>query len=111
MIFYIKEGDRLPVITGTVRNANGAVQDLTNAVSTTFKMRKKGTRVLLVLAGASSIIAPNTDGRVSYAWGVGDTNSAGSYEAEFETLFSDGTNLTTPTTGFIDVIVNPDLDP
>jgi len=111
MIFYIKEGDRLPAMTGTVRDVNGATQDLTNATSTTLKMRKKGTTALLSLAGVASILTPSTDGRVSFAWGSGDTATAGEYEAEFETFFSDGTNLSTPTIGFIGVIITPDISP
>jgi len=111
MIFYIKQGDTLPVMTGTVRDANGAAQDLTNATSTTFKLRKKGTTALVTLTGSASIISPNADGRISYAWGSGDTATSGDYEAEFETLFSDGTKLTTPTRGFIDVVIKSDLDP
>ena len=111
MIFYIKKGDRLPVMTGTVRDSNGAAQDLTNATSITFKMSKKGTTALKTLTGVASIISPNSEGRVSFAWGSGDTSEAGEYEAEFETFFSDGTNLSTPTIGYIDVTVTEDISP
>lgn len=109
--FYIKEGDTLPVLTGTIRDANGAAQDLTNATAVVFKMRKKNATALLVQTGVASILSPASDGRVSYAWGADAARVAGDYEAEFEAVFANGTKLTAPTRGYIDVHVVADLDP
>lgn len=79
-------------------DAKGNVVDLSNAISIRFLMRQKGSSVLKVDLPAAVVNPPGADGKVSYAWQAGDTDTAGDYDAEFEVRFPGNKILTFPTT-------------
>ena len=55
-------------------------------------------------------ITDAANGRVTYAWQAGDTDTPGAYDVEFEILWSDSTIETVPNNGYESVIVTDDLD-
>jgi hypothetical protein len=104
MAFEIKRNDTLPVFSVEVTGAG----DLTGA-TVRFHMRVRKSTLVLDEAGTHESYDADTDTNVlQYAWAEGDTATAGSFQAEFETTL-DGDVLTTPTNGFHDIVIFEDL--
>ena len=109
-MIHVKQNDRRPPIT-TVLSRGATIVDLTLATSVTFKMSLMYSDVGNLKVNALGIIDVDpTTGGVSYAWGVGDTDSPGTYKAEWQVLWADGTTETFPTLNTDFVRVSPDLD-
>lgn len=106
MMFLIKQNDRLPEFAAFLKtkagNADAQPVDLTGA-TVAFKMRLPGSPTLKVDAPATIVDA--IQGEVSYAWAVGDTDTTGLYQAEFEVTFAGGATFSFPTQGFLQVQV------
>lgn len=104
--FYIKQNDTVPSIRATLKNGSGNAVDL---ASTTirFHMRALGGTSAKVDA-AASIINANT-GIVQYDWDAADTDTVGSYQAEFEVTYSDSTVETFPNNGYILIKITDDI--
>jgi hypothetical protein len=100
--FYIKQGDVLPVITTQCLDENGAAVNLTGA-SVRFLMRPQRQAAIKVNALAS--ITTAAEGRAKYEWQSGDTDRAGTYEAEWEVTFADGKKSTFPNDGYNTIAV------
>lgn len=80
--FTIKRGDRLPTLRYTLNGADGLPMNLTGA-TVVFNMRLRSDSSLKVNRGAVTIVTP-LSGLVDYAWSATDTNTVGTYDAEFE---------------------------
>ena len=106
--FSIKSNDRLPVIKATLNTA-GAPVNLTGATKVDFIMRSKGPTGSLKVNSPAVVVDP-TGGIVRYDWAVGDTDTPGNYEAEWEVTWGDGKPQTFPTTSYHDIEVRADLD-
>lgn len=105
--FYIKRGDRLPALKGTIKNrVTGAAENLTGA-TLEFHMRNRQTGVLKVDA-AAALDGAATLGRVKYEWGATDTDTVGAYDAEIEATFA-GKPLSSPNDAHVTVYVYEDL--
>ncbi|MFQ6673084.1 MAG: BppU family phage baseplate upper protein [Candidatus Tectimicrobiota bacterium] len=92
--FWIKEGDTTPAIRRTLQDEDGNAINLTGGATVQFKMRSPGATTPKVDAAATLVDAAN--GVVEYAWATGDTDTAGSYWAEFEVTFPSGKIETFP---------------
>ena len=79
--FYVKKGDRLPILQATLVDGNGNAVNLTGATVTFSMANSAGT---LVITDGSCTIVSATGGVVSYAWGSSDTTTAGTFTGEFE---------------------------
>lgn len=79
--FTIKQSDTLPVLSATLKDAAGAAIDLTGA-TVTFRMRRRGRTGPLKIDAAATVVSALA-GTVQYAWASGDTDTPGSYDAEF----------------------------
>lgn len=105
--FYIKSGDTSPDLVTTLLDADGAAVNLTGA-TVRFLMRPRGETELTV-DGTAVIDDDETSGIVSYQWAeadplydiVGDTTTAGDYDAEFEVTFADGSVQTFPNSRYL----------
>ena len=104
--FYIKEGDVLLKIEATLKDENDAVVDLTGA-AVIFKM--KGRTSVTIKVDAAATIDDAVNGKVSYTWAAGDTDTAGDYHAEFEVTFTGGSVLTFPNDGYLEIKILSDL--
>lgn len=106
MTFYIKQNDTVPSIRADLFNGSGDPIDLVNA-SVRFHMRKARGGAALVDSAALVISEP--DGTVQYDWVAEDTAEIGSYQAEFEVTYPDGTIETFPNNEYIRVQIIDDI--
>lgn len=106
MSVNLKKGDRLPVLRATLLGTDGAPLDLTTANSVTFKMRKRGSDVVKVSAPAT--VTDAAAGKVQYAWGANDTDTAGQFDGEFIVSIG-GLPMTVPSSGFAQITIEPGL--
>jgi hypothetical protein len=90
--FFIKQGDRIPVIQEYLRNADGTAIILTGS-TVEFHMRD-GTGAIIINVAASIIDAIN--GLVEYDWAAPDTATAGTFYREWEVNLPSGKTVTTP---------------
>ena len=112
MAFHIKNGDTAPAYVMDLQDdvdSTPTAINLTAATSVTFKMRLSGASGAPAVSAAAAITTPAT-GRVTYEWDAGDTDVPGTYDAEFQILWSDGTIETVPNEGYFEIVVGDDLD-
>jgi hypothetical protein len=106
MTFYIKQNDTSPAMLATLQDANDAAVDLTSA-SVRFHLRPISSRTVKVDAAATIVTA--VDGTVRYDWDAADTDTTGSYQAEFEVTYADASIETFPNDGYIRVEIISDI--
>lgn len=99
-VFYIKTGDTAPSVEATLR-VEGSVLDLTNATSVRFKMSNG--------LDEAAVIVDAAGGKVRYDWGSGQTDTAGTFDAEFEIAWTGGGVQTVPSKGYLKVYIAEDL--
>jgi len=98
----VTQGDSKPDVLATIRDtSSGDPEDLTNATSVFFRMRKANDRRWTVNAACAITDAPN--GRVRYTWGSNDLANEGEYEAYFHVVWSDTTTQSTRPPNTIEV--------
>ena len=69
-------------------------------------MRRTGAAVVI---DAAATIVTAAAGLVRYSWASGDTDTAGSYQAEFEVTYADGSIETFPNSSNIKIDIMEDL--
>jgi hypothetical protein len=106
MAFFIKQNDTSPNLDATLKDASDNAIDLAGA-SLRFHMRKIGATSAKVDA-AATIIDEDT-GQVRYTWSAGDTDTIGSFEAEFEVTYGDGSVETFPNNKFFSIEITDDI--
>lgn len=104
--FSLKSHDRLPSIQATL-SSGGSPLDLTGAAVSFIMAPVKGG-VPKVNAAATVVTAGS--GVVRYDWAAGDTDTPGSYQAEWQITWSDGRKQTVPTLTYHSINVLADLD-
>ena len=103
MSFKIKRNDRLPAYEVLLDTGSSLV-----GATVLFFMTKRGGTTPKVNGGACTIVDAAT-GRVRYEWAVGDTDTAGTYDAEFEITYANGKKQTLPDEDYLEVTVSKDL--
>jgi len=105
----VRQNDTKPFISAVlVSNPDGIPHNLTGTTvvfsmaatigSTSQKIKEKAVIIMNALLG-----------QVRYVWGIGDTDTVGTYYGEFEVTFADGSILTFPerdedgTGGYIEI--------
>jgi hypothetical protein len=106
MTFYIKQNDTSPAMLATLQDAQGSGVDITGA-SVRFHMRPIGSAHVTVDAAATIVDAESGD--VRYDWQADDTDTAGSYQAEFEVTYADASIETFPNNDYIRVDIISDI--
>ena len=106
MTFYIKRNDTSPAMLASLQDANGDAVDIT-AASVRFHLRPISSQIVKV--DADAVIVTAAQGEVRYNWQAADTDTIGSYQAEFEVTYSDGTIETFPNDGYIRVEIISDI--
>jgi len=101
----VKQGDLFPTVVTTVKDETGAVVNLTGATAIKFSMRKSRdpTSIKINQASGAGIDLPN--GKIGYTWTGTDTDTPGTYEAEFRVTPASGSPFRVPTDGYILVVV------
>ena len=106
--FYIKRGDRLPVLTMTLRSSDGRAVNLATASSVVLRMRERGSTTNATIAGTCAVTGSGT-GEIEYRWSSGETNSAGTYSGELLVTWGDGRTQTFPSRGSFEIIIGDSL--
>jgi len=106
MTFYIKQNDTVPSIRATLQNGNGDPVDLINA-TVRFHMRAIGANNTTV--DAAAVVVSAAAGIVQYNWIADDTDTIGSYQAEFEVTYPDSTVETFPNDGYVRIEIIDDI--
>lgn len=106
MAFYIKQNDTSPFLLATLKDGNGNLIDLTSA-TVRFHMRPVGSTTAVV--DAAAIVTNEDQGGVKYVWDAADTANIGSFQAEFEVTYFDGSIETFPNDGYIRVEIKDDI--
>lgn len=104
--FYIKKNDTSPAIRATLLNGSGSAVDVQDS-TVRFHMRKIGSSQTVIDEAAVLINA--TGGIVQYNWSDGDTDTVGTYQAEFEVTYADSTVETFPNSGYIAINIVGDI--
>lgn len=107
MAFYIKQNDTSPSIRAILKDGDEVPIDLTGA-TVRFHMRTIGGATVKVDADAE-VVSPTTAGIVQYDWGNGDTDTVGTYQAEFEVTLDGGAVETFPNNGYITIEITDDI--
>ena len=97
--FQMKENDTKPSLYVNLVQDGSAV-DLTGA-SVAFHMDG--------VINSAAVITDAAGGSVRYDWAAADTATAGSYRAEFQVTFSDGSIETFPNSGYFYVNIAEEL--
>ena len=104
---YLKQNDTSPALDAILTDANGDPVDVTDS-TVRFHMMQIGATTLKIDAVASVIDGPT--GHVRYALQNGDTDTPGSYKAEYQVTFPDGSTETFKNTpDQLRVVITPEL--
>lgn len=106
MAFTIKQSDTSPSIRAVLQSATGPI-DLTSAA---VRFHMKSIEGTLVVDQPMTIVSPATSGTVSYDWQTADTDTAGTYFAEFEVTYADTSVETFPNSENIPIVITPELN-
>lgn len=106
--FNIRANDRLPPIIATLKDAAGAVVDL-SPVGTTVKFQMVDAASFAIKVNATAAITNGAGGIVQYDWLAADTDTAGNYLATWEVTWPSGKKQTFPTAANLTINVFGDL--
>lgn len=104
--FSLKQHDRKPSIQATLL-LDGSPVNLTGATVKFIMATGPGTTPKV---NSSAVVVTAASGIVRYDWLAVNTDTAGSFDAEWEVTFSDGTKQTFPTIDYISIDIEADLD-
>lgn len=112
MTFTIKRGDTSPPIKYQLIGPDDCGKDIRGFNNVRFYMRERDEYTLVVEAGVNGNVEVEDaeNGIVYYEWLDGDTDMTGTYEAEWEVEFGDGSIETYPNDRFITVKVVEDIE-
>jgi hypothetical protein len=109
--FRLKEGDQSPTIKYQLQDEQGDPVDITGFQEVRFLMRPQTSSSLTVDADTNNgvTVTDAANGIVKYEWDSSDTDTSGSFKAEWEVAFSGGDKETFPNTEYIDIYIQRDL--
>lgn len=106
---YMVRNDLLPSLTVACEYADGTAVDLSSATSPKFYMRDSRDASAAVKVNAAATVSNGAAGELTYAWNSGDTDTVGTYAAEFEVQIG-GRKLTFPNgPQLLKVVVKADI--
>lgn len=107
-----KRGDTAPKLRATLfaDDAGTTPLNLTTATAVQFIMATAPAQPGTPKVNAAAVIVGAAAGRVDYTWQGTDTDTAGTYQAEFQVTWNDGTKQTFPRQGYLMIVITEDLD-
>jgi len=110
--FVIKRNDTLPLLSINV-TARGEFNEvipfsLTGVTACTFSMSDDSGNLKVSSATAQILIA--SAGTIQYVWTSYDTDTDGSYNGEFEMIFTGGQKMSVPSVGVIEIKILKDIN-
>lgn len=110
MAFTIVQNDTAPPINSRLTDSGEPV-NLTDVSNIFFHMEDRYNRVQISddLTGRVNIV-DKTAGEVEYVFKSSDTEDVGTYQAEWEVLYEDGTRETFPSNGMIDIEITSGIE-
>ena len=105
MAFTIKQNDTSPALQATLKDYNG---NAINLLGATVKFHMKSFEGAIKV-NQTMTITSTSGGVVTYFWQEGDTDTAGTYYAEFEVTYADLSVETFPNSGSIAITITPEL--
>lgn len=106
MAFTIKQNDTSPALQATLKDYNGNPISLVGA-TVRFHMKSfEGA----IKVDQTMTITNASGGVVTYSWQATDTNTAGTYYAEFQVTYADLAIETFPNSGSIAITITPELN-
>jgi len=106
MAFTIKQNDTSPALQATLKDYNG---NAINLLGATVRFHMKSFEGAIKV-NETMTITSTSGGVVTYFWQDGDTDTAGTYYAEFEVTYSDLAVETFPNSGSIAITITPELN-
>lgn len=105
--FNIKQNDTSPELKVTLVDGDDNAVDVTGA-TIVFSMK---SGAFVKLSEQSATIVTASSGIVKYDWTTGDTDTPGTYVAEFEVTFSNGKIETFPNSRArkLEVLIEPEI--
>lgn len=105
--FTIKQGDLEPPLAVVLRDGEGNPVDLSLALAVRVIIERRNE----TLVDGPAVIADQTGnpGLVSRPWQTGETNTSGTYQAEFEVMWPGNRPQTFPTKGYVQIVIGKDL--
>jgi hypothetical protein len=111
MSFDIHRGDTAPYFDKQLRNERGKIVDISNNTEVEFHMRDADYTVVIDDDTSGNVsVEGAASGDVRYSWQASDTDTLGTYHAEFVVTFSDGRTRSFPVDGLYEVTVTEDID-
>lgn len=95
LVHHMARNDLLPDLAITCKYADGTAVDLSTATSPEFHMRTAGDASASLKVDGTATVTDGTGGKIAYSWALGDTDTVGIYDAEFEVQIG-GRRLTFP---------------
>lgn len=106
MAFTIKQNDTSPALQATLKDYSEAAVSLVGA-TVRFHMKDLSGSIVI---DAAMTVTNASGGVVRYNWQAADTDTAGTYSAEFEVTYSDLSVETFPNTDNIAIVITPELN-
>jgi hypothetical protein len=101
----MKTGDTSPPVVYDMTDLEGTVD------SVTFSMRKPGSTAVKVDGAAATFLeVSSTSIRGFYEWIEADVDEEGTFFAEFDVFYTDGTKTTYPNDGHLFVVFTASVD-
>jgi hypothetical protein len=105
MTFTIVQGDTSPSLSSTLTDGKSPV-DISGYNSVEIHIENKYDEVIVTDDETGRVNVVNaSSGQVEYVWEQGDTDSIGTYKAEWQVTYSDGSIETFPSDGKVTIEV------
>jgi len=106
MAFNLKQNDTSPSLQTTLLDGDGLPVSISGNNGVRFHMRAAGGTVKI---DTDAIVVDAAAGIVRYDWTATDTDTAGTFQAEFEVTYTDDKIETFPNLGYIEIVITDDI--
>ena len=105
--FHIKQNDTSPTLDVFLRDDKGRIVSVTGA-TVLFHLRLASDLAAKITNGSVTLVDSGA-GHVRYTFTAANTDTAGTYQGEFQVTFADATIESFPNNGYIKVVITDDV--